>query len=427
MPLATFIRDHVGRLYRVGETDVEVSGRSRRWVLGAAWVAMLGAGVQQYGFGAIVPVLGSARGWSVPELFWALALWTVCQAGTAFPAAWLRERGVLPTRTAMVVGALLSGTGLATLGYADSLLLVLLGYSVLGGVGAGLVYATCLGTVVRWFPERVTTRVAFVSGAFAYGTVPFVLAAGLLLHPGDLTGFLGVAAVVVTIGVAAAGALMTDPPEHWWPPHVPPREWALDRARVPNRFALRQFRPREAMRCGTFAWMYACVAFAAAVSLYDLVYLPLFVADEVLGAVALSVLAAVTGTGRVLVGWISDRVGRRRALRWALATGGLAQFVLLYAGQSGDVAGLLIGATLAGLGTGCCYSLLVGLVREHFGESNGAQNFGVLYTAKAAGAVLAAIVLASQGPAFAFTAAGVLGLAGAVLTAHLSQPGRPRL
>ena len=70
---------------------------------------------------------------------------------------------------------------------------------------------------------------------------------------------------------------------------------------------------------------------------------------------------------------------------------------------------------------------LVGVTREYFGETNGAQNFGVLYTAKAAGALIAAVVLASQGPAFAFVAAGVLGLAGAVLTRHLSQPGRPRL
>jgi len=135
-------------------------------------------------------------------------------------------------------------------------------------------------------------------------------------------------------------------------------------------------------------------------------------------------LAAATGTGRVLVGWISDRVGRRRALVWTLTTGGVAQFVLLYAG---NYTAVLIGAALAGLGTGCCYSLLVGLVREYFGESHGAQNFGLLYTAKAAGAVVAAVLLASQGPTFAFVAAGVLGLAGAVLTGRLSQPGRPRL
>lgn len=417
MPVATFVRDHVGRLYRVGETDVEVSGRPRRAVLWASWAAMLAAGIGQYGFGAVIPELSGW--WSVPELFWALALWTVCQAGVAFPVAWLRERAILEPRAAMWVGALLCGAGLLTLGHG-----VVLGYSILGGIGAGIVYATCLGTVVRWFPERVTRKVAFVSGAFAYGSVPFVLAAGTLLRPGDLTGFLTQAAIAVTAIVVISGALMKDPPEHWWPPDVAPREWALDRARVPNRFALKEFRPREAMRCGTFAWLYGGVAFAAAVSLYDLVYVPLFVKDEVLGAVALSVLAAATGIGRVLVGWISDRVGRRRALVWTLTTGGVAQFVLLYAG---NFPGVLAGAALAGLGTGCCYSLLVGLVREYFGESHGARNFGLLYTAKAAGALIAAIVLVSQGPTFAFIAAGLLGLAGAVLTGQLSQPGRPRL
>jgi len=250
--------------------------------------------------------------------------------------------------------------------------------------------------------------------------VPFVLAAGFFFGG----GFLVQAGIAIALIVAVAGSLMKDPPEHWWPPHVPPREWALDRARVPNRSALKEFRTHEAMRCGTFWWLYGGVAFAAAVSLYDLAYLPLFVGDGVLGVVALATLAAATGTGRVLVGWISDRVGRRRALVWTLATGGLAQFVLLY---SQNVPGLLVGAALAGLGTGCCYSLLVGVTREYFGETHGARNFGVLYTAKAAGALIAAIILASQGPAFAFIAAGVLGLAGAVLTAHLSQPGRPRL
>ncbi|MGI5507244.1 MFS transporter [Lentzea sp. CA-135723] len=413
MPVATYVRDHVGRLYRVGETDVEVSGRSRRTVLWAAWAAMLAAGVGQYGFGALIPQLQDR--WSVPELFWALALWTLCQAGTAFPVAWLREQKRLTSSGAMWIGAVLCGAGLVTLAQGQ-----LIGYSILGGVGAGLVYATCLSTVVRWYPEKVTRKVAFVSGAFAYGSVPFVLAAGAFFGQ----EFLWQAGVVIALITATAGAVMKDPPEHWWPPDVAPREWALDRARVPNRSALKEFRTHEAMRCGTFWWLYGGVAFAAAVSLYDLVYLPLFVGDRALGVVALATLAAATGTGRVLVGWISERIGRRRALVWTLATGGLAQFVLLY---SQNVAGLIIGATLAGLGTGCCYSLLVGVSREYFGETNGAQNFGVLYTAKAAGALIAAVVLASQGPMFAFTAAGVLGLAGAVLSKHLSQPGRPRL
>jgi MFS family permease len=428
MSSATFVRDHGGRLYRVGETDADLLGLSRGWMLWCGWAAMLAAGVAQYGFGAVVPVLAGVRGWSTPELFWALALWVVCQAGTAFPAAWLRDRGALGPVSAMVLGAVLCATGLVTLAHANGFAVVVLGYSVLGGIGTGLVYATALGTVVRWFPDRVSARVASVSGAFAYGAVPFVLVAGFLLRPDNVAAFLDVAAVVVLLVIAASGVLLKDPPTHWWPPSPQPREWALDKA---HRFALRPYRPLEALRCGTFAPMYAGVVFAAAVSLFDLVYVPTFVLDggggPVFASVALSVLAGSTGGGRVLVGWISGRIGRRRASRWAMATGGLAQFVLLWSGQADQVVGLLIGAALAGLGTGCCYSLSVGLVREYFGETSTLQNFGVLYTAKAAGALLAAIVLVSQGYVFAFAAAGVLGLLGAVLAGYLSQPGRPQL
>jgi MFS family permease len=181
--------------------------------------------------------------------------------------------------------------------------------------------------------------------------------------------------------------------------------------------------------------MYVIVMLAAAVLLFDLAYLSTFVAARgggpVLATAALSVLAAVTGAGRVLLGWLSDRMGRRRILRLALVAGGLAQFVLLYSGEHRHAVGLVLGAALAGLGNGCCYSLLVGLVRDYSGEESALQNFGVLYSAKAVGALLgiglAAFVVSSHGYLGAFAAAGVLSIAGAVLAGRLSQPGRRNL
>jgi MFS family permease len=73
---------------------------------------------------------------------------------------------------------------------------------------------------------------------------------------------------------------------------------------------------------------------------------------------------------------------------------------------------------------------LIGLVREYFGEESALQNFGILYSAKAVGAVLgiglAAFVVTTHGYVSAFAAAGVLSLAGAVLAGRLAQPGRPK-
>ena len=425
------VLDVYGRRYRIGESDHELLGRPRSRMAWLSGIAMLVTGAAQYGFGALVPAL--EQRWSLVELAWAFALWTAFQAGIAFPAAWLRERGLLPPRNAVVLGAVLSAGGLLTLGSADDLLVLYLGYSLVGGIGTGLVYATCVGTVIRWFPDRVTGRIALVTGAFALGGVPFALAAGLWSDAGDRAVFLSVAALVLLVVVTACGLPLRDPPPNWWPADVDPRHREL-RTHRSNRPAIRRFEPGEALRSGVLVPMYVTVVFAAAVSLFDLVFLARLATGAVPGgtvfaAVALGVLAASAGAGRILAGRISEAIGRRLTLRLAMATGGLAQLVLLFGGQRQDAVALLIGAGVAGVGTSCCYSLLVGLVREYFGEDTAPLNFAVIYSAKALGGVigvgLASLVVVSHGYPGPFLAAAVLGVAGAALVGRFSRPGRP--
>ncbi|UMP04416.1 OFA family MFS transporter [Amycolatopsis sp. EV170708-02-1] len=436
MPDPRIVRDHYGRRYRVGESDVDLLGKPRSWMSWLSWAAMFAAGIQQYGFGVVAPVLMATYGWTFPEVVVSFALWTVCQACVVFPVARLRERGMFPPAVAVIAGGVLCSTGMFTLGHASTLLTMFIGYSVLGGIGTGVVYATCVGTVMNWFPDRVPARVGAVSGAFAYGSVVFVLAGGFWLTEGTRRPILDVVAVAVLMMIASTAVLLRDPPPRWWPEHPDPRVWAADKVRnrgvAVNRPALREYRPSEVLRCPTAVAMYLIVVLAAAVLLFDVAYLATFVAAQgggpVLAAVALAVLAGVTGAGRVLLGGLSDRLGRRRILRLALVTGGIAQFVLLYSGH--NAAGLVAGAALAGLGNGSCYSLLVSLVRDYFGEESALQNFGVLYSAKAVGALLgvglAAFVVSTHGYLGAFAVAGALSVLGALLGGRLSQPGRPK-
>ncbi|HET6289026.1 MAG TPA: MFS transporter, partial [Amycolatopsis sp.] len=162
--------DFLGRTYSVGPGAEQILGRRREWMLWLPWAAMAAIGILQYGFGSLVPAL-TQRGWAPVDVFWLLALWTVFQAGAGFPIAFLRERGRIGPRSAMLAGAVLLACGPLALAHGSALVAVL-GYSVLSGTGAGLVYATCSSTVAKWYPERTAAKVSLATGAFAYGSVP---------------------------------------------------------------------------------------------------------------------------------------------------------------------------------------------------------------------------------------------------------------
>jgi MFS family permease len=433
------VRDVHGRSYRVGERPHDIMGHSRKWMLGLSWVAMAGIGVLQYGYGVAVTALHATNGSNVTGALWVLALWVVFQAGAAAPTAALSHRFALAPSRAVLVGALLCAAGPLTLAYTDSLVLAVLGYSVLCGTGAGIVYATCTSTVAKWYPEERAVRVGFVTGAFGYGAVPFIALFAAALTPGNRAEIFAGVGVCVLLVVAVCGVLLRDPPAGWWPPEIDPKLWAIDkrvnrglRNNVP---ALRQYSPGEAVRTPAFVVMYLILVFAAAASLLAIVYVP-FVAmahgfSLAIGASAVGLLAVVNGAGRSVAGRISDRFGRRQTLSAALLLEGCAQLGLVYSASVGQAAAFVAFAALSGMAGGAFYPLFASLVADYFGERNAVRNFGVVYSAKLFGGIigvgLPALVVASDGLTLLFVAAGLLSLCAAVMTRLLHRPGYPEI
>src|ERR1700704_2548667 len=433
------VLDLHGRSYRVGERPQDITGHSRKWMLGLSWAAMAGIGVLQYGYAVAVIGLHATDGPSVTGALWVLALWVVFQAGAAAPTAALSHRFALAPSRAVLVGALLCAAGPLTLAYTDSLALAVLGYSVLCGTGAGIVYATCTSTVAKWYPEERAVRVGFVTGAFGYGAVPFIALFAAVLTPGNRAEIFAGVGVCVMIVVAVCGVLLRDPPAGWWPPEIDPKLWAIDkrvnRSLRNNAPAVRQYSPGEAVRTPAFVVMYLILVFAAAASLLAIVYVP-FVAMShgfslAIGASAVGLLAVVNGAGRSVAGRLSERFGRRQTLSAALLLEGCAQLGLVYSASVGQPAAFVAFAALSGMAGGAFYPLFASLVADYFGERNAVRNFGLIYSAKLFGAVIgvgvAALLVSSLGLLFFSLPAGLTSLCAAVMTRLLHRPGRPRI
>jgi MFS family permease len=429
------VRDLNGLRYRVGEQPADLMGRSRTWMLWLPWLAMAAISVLQYGFGVAAGVLGAAAGWSPTSTFWVFALWLVFQAVAAAGTSVLRHRGTLRPSRAMACGALLCGVGPLALGLTHHIEVAVLGYSVLCGVGAGIVYATCTSVVAKWFPEARGRRVAFASGAFGYGAAPLIVIAGLVGASADWAAVAGITGACLAVIVAACGLLLRDPPREWWPGDIDPRLWAVDKRVNPGRrchaAAVRQYAPAQAIRTSSFVVMYSIMVVAAAGFLLALAYLPTIAGDYGFGSLvavsAVSLLAVVSGAGRAAAYRISDRLGRRRTLSGALLLAGVAHLGLVLSAVTGQAVPFVLLAALTGLAGGAFYPLLAGLAADYFGEQNAVRNFGVVYSAKAIGGLigvgLPAFTVATPRLTVAFVAAGVICVLAALATRWLRRPG----
>jgi hypothetical protein len=207
-------------------------------------------------------------------------LWVECsRPGRAALTAALRHRSAVARRARWLVGALLCAAGPLTLAYTNAFGLAVLGYSVLCGSGAG----SRLRDVGLHRREVVSEarglRIGFVSGAFGYGAVPFIILFAAALSPQNHAAIFADIGVFILIVVAFCGLFFRDPPLGWWPPDVDPKLWAIDkrvnRSLLSNAPAVRQYAPGQAVRTTTFVVMYLIMVFAAAAFLLAVAYVPI--------------------------------------------------------------------------------------------------------------------------------------------------------
>ncbi|GIJ45428.1 MFS transporter [Virgisporangium aliadipatigenens] len=429
------VTDHNGRVYRIGETDRQLMGRSRVWMVILPWFAMMAISSSEYAFTSAEETLAEGHNWHGAHIFWLLGVWVFFQAAIAFPAGKLRENGTLSARNAMILGAVGTVLGYLALAYAPNVFWAYLGFGFFGGSGAGLVYATCVNMVGKWYPERKGGKTGFVNGGFAYGSVPFIFLFKSYMDTSNYGGVLLVVGLFLAATVAASGFFFKDPPKNWWPAHVDPLTVATDDPRVrrsllKNPPADHQYTPMEAVRTGVLPLMWFCLLCTAGVNIFGIAFQVPF-GDEMgfaggIVALAMSLKAIINGTGRGVIGWISDRYGRRQTLTFVCVVLGLSQFAVYFSGSIGSLPLFLMASMVSGFGGGAIFPLFAAMTADYFGENNNASNYGLVYSSKLVsglvGSGLGAVVVAAWGYGGAFILAGSIGLFAGGLSLFLRRP-----
>ncbi|MET0454291.1 MAG: OFA family MFS transporter [Mycobacterium sp.] len=423
-----------GRVYRIGETDRDILGRSRMWMVWLPWIAMMAISSSEYAFTSAEGTLTAAHNWHDSQIFWLMAVWIIFQGGIAFPAGRWRETGKLSARAAMLLGAAGALLGYVSLAYAPSVLWAYVGFGFFGGTGAGLVYATCVNIVGKWYPERKGGKTGFVNGGFAYGSVPFIFLFTTYLDLSNYRGVLLAVGLFLAGVVAATGFFIKDPPKNWWPAEIDPLATSDDprirRSLEKNPPAVKQFTPTEAIKTGVLPLMWFCLLCTAGVNIFGIAFQVPFGKEMGFAggvvALSMSLKAIINGTGRGVIGWISDRHGRRTTLVVVCIVLGLAQFAVYFSGSLGNMPLFLLASMVSGFGGGAIFPLFAAMTADYFGENNNATNYGLVYSSKILTGVLGAgfgsMVVGAWGYGAAFMIAGCIGIGCGLLALLLRQP-----
>jgi MFS transporter, OFA family, oxalate/formate antiporter len=403
------ITNSTGRVFRVGETPKDILGYGRWVPITAAWLAMCLAGLLEYTWGALNPSLEAVHHWGPAPVFWAFSFFVIFESFVQIFTGYFRNRGILPVRWAVIAGGVICGViGYGLLATATSIWQAYIGYAVLGGIGSGMVYSSCINIVAKWYPDKKGWRTGFVNGGWAYGAVPFILVIGgfstgagvPVMSASGLKTYIWVQAILMTVLIGAAGLFMKDPPKNWWPKEVDPLNVKTKGTRDlrNNVLAFRHYNLGEMWRTPQAKWIGIQYALYIGCSLFGVAYYYTFAVAMGLGSIAAAVgfagFSLADGIFRPIYGYISEYIGRRRTMVYAYSGNVVFQMLAYFAGHAHNAPLFVICAVISGGLSGANFPMTAALVSDYYGETNNAINYGSIYAFKALGGSFAGGVAA---------------------------------
>ncbi len=403
------VTNATGRVFRVGETPRDIMGYGRWVPIMAAWLAMCLAGLLEYTWGALNGSLAAVHHWGPGPVYWAFSFFVIFESFVQIGTGVLRNRGILQVRWATIIGGIICGVvGYGILAQSTSIWQAYLGYAVLGGIGSGMVYSSCINIVAKWYPERKGFLTGFVNGGWAYGAVPFIFAIGaassgggaIHMSPSTLKTYIWIQAGIMTFGIVLAGIFLKDPPKNWWPKQVDPLNWQKHSTRdlQNNPPALRHYNLGEMWRTPQAKWVGIQYALYIGCSLFGVAYYYSFAQAMGLGTAAAVVgfagFSLADGICRPIYGYISEFIGRRRTMIYAYSLNVVFQLLALWFGELHNAPLFIACAVISGGLSGANFPMTAALVADYWGETNNAVNYGSIYAFKALGGSFAGGVAA---------------------------------
>ena len=372
----------------------------------------------QFSFGEFRLAATEAEGWSQTSLSAIFAVYIGIYSALSAVSGWATDRW--GPRVTVGVGSVLLCGGYLLMSGAANLAVVTLALAVIAPIGMSCSWVPVNATAVRWFVRRRGIASAIVTSGGSVGNIvgPPV-AASLIAATGWRTAMALMAGVGLILLLVAAALLSRSPEEVGLHPDGDPHPPTVGAGDVDRT-------PAEASRSPTFWIVLVMYSLTFIVVFVPFVHGSAFAVELGVSRIAAATVISSIGVGglagRLLVGWVSDRIDRRRAVVLAL---GLEVLAFLGLASADGLTLLYPAAAAFGFGYGGSVAVFPALVADYFGRANAGAIVGRMFAAAgstaAIGPYVAALIFDASGSyraAFAIAA----GLNGAALVLAMLLP-----
>lgn len=289
------------------------------------------------------------------------------------------------------IGGLMFGGGMFLSGFAHSVGFLIFTYSLLLGLGLGMVYGTTISTSIKFFPDKRGLVGGLTTATFGISSVIIPpIASAIMASTGPTAAFKIIGVVFAVIVCGSAFFIEKCPanfvPDGWTPPVPAGKAKATVNLDWKGMLSTPIFY--------IMIVILTCGAFAA------LMFIPLAspIAQKMIGmsapaaTAAVSTLALFNVLGRVLAGTVSDKIGRINTLALAYVLSIFA-LILMYISGEGTVTTFYIAICIIGLSFGSFMGVFPGFTADQFGPKNNSVNYGIMFIGFAVAGTIGPIIL----------------------------------
>jgi len=353
------------------------SGRWLQLLAGIICMAMIAN--LQYGWTFFVNPIQERHGWEKASIQVAFTLFVLFETWLVPIEGWFVDK--YGPRIVVLFGGLFAGIAWVMNSYADSLT-ALYAAAVVGGIGAGAVYGTCVGNALKWFPDRRGLAAGLTAMGFGAGSALTVIPIqSMIKGQGYEAAFFNFGIVQGVVVILLAFFL-----------RAPRKGEVPEVARVS--LSRRDYTPMEMVRTPVFWVMYLMFVMMAAGGLMATAQLGPIAKDFKIADVPVSLIGltlpaltfaasidrVLNGLTRPFFGWVSDNIGRENTMFLAFGIEGVGIYALSVYGQDPILFVILTGVVFFAWGE--IYSLFPATCGDTYGAKYAATNAGLLYTAK---------------------------------------------